>query len=310
MNSATSALHAACLALDLKPGDWLWTVPNTFVASANCGRLCGASVDFVDIEANSYCMDPVELEKKLGQAAKNGRVPKILVPVHYAGQSSNMKAIGELANYYGIKIIEDASHAIGADYLNHPVGSCQYSDFTVFSFHPVKIITTAEGGVAATNDSSLAAKLRRIRTNGITKVPAEMLNSTGAPWVYEQLEIGLNYRMTDIQAALGNSQICRLDAFISRRRQLALQYDESLNGLSVTRPWQSPQGTSAYHLYPILINTQQAEEDRKTIFGNLRNAGIGVNVHYIPVHTQPYYRQLGFSSWRLSGCGVVLRSRD
>ena len=294
MNSATSVLHAACLALNLGPGDWLWTVPNTFVASANCGRLCGASVDFVDIDRRTYCMDPDALERKLKTAEKENRTPKILVPVHYAGQSANMQEISSLAARYGIKVIEDASHAVGAAYLDVPVGSCQYSDIAVFSFHPVKIITTAEGGIATTNDASLAAKMRRIRTNGITRAREEMLNPDCEPWVYEQLEIGLNYRMTDVQAALGVSQMSRLDAFISRRRELAQQYDEMLSDLPVIRPWQSPQGLSAYHLYPILIDTERAAQDRLFVFTELRNSGIGVNVHYIPVHTQPYYQSFGF----------------
>lgn len=294
MNSATSVLHAACLALELGPGDWLWTVPNTFVASANCGRLCGASIDFVDIDPRTYCMDPNALERKLQTAEKENRIPKILVPVHYAGQSSNMEEISTLAAQYGIKVIEDASHAVGATYLHSPVGSCQYGDIAVFSFHPVKIITTAEGGIATTNDASLAAKMRRIRTNGITRVPEEMLNADCEPWMYEQLEIGLNYRMTDMQAALGVSQMSRLDAFISRRRELAQRYDEMLSDMPVIRPWQSPHGMSAYHLYPILIDTERSVQDRLSVFSELRNAGIGVNVHYIPVHTQPYYRSFGF----------------
>ncbi len=292
MNSATSVLHAACLALELAPGDWLWTVPNTFVASANCGRLCGASIDFVDIDRDSYCMDPNSLEHKLKHADKNNRLPKILVPVHYAGQSSDMEAIAFLAQKYDIKIIEDASHAVGAEYLGAPVGNCQFSDVAVFSFHPVKIITTAEGGIATTNDADLGAKMRRIRTNGITRVPEEMLNPNCEPWVYEQLEIGLNYRMTDMQAALGVSQMARLEKFIVRRRVLASQYDEMLTDLPVLRPWQNPQGTSAFHLYPILL---EEAGDRLTVFNHLRSSGIGVNVHYIPVHTQPYYRKFGFS---------------
>ena len=294
MNSATSALHAACLALDLGPGDLLWTVPNTFVASANCGLLCGADVDFVDIDANSYCIDPTALSEKLENAEMLGRLPKVLVPVHFAGQSANMEAVRLLTKHYGIKIIEDASHAIGGSYLDKKIGCCEFSEVTVFSFHPVKIITTAEGGVATTNDPQLAERMRRIRTHGITRDSNSIEGEHCEPWTYQQLEIGLNYRMTDLQAALGVSQSAKLDTFVSRRRQLAQQYDDALADLPLICPWQDTNGVSSRHLYPVLINTNRTKFDRKFVFDYLRESDIGVNVHYIPVHTQPFYRRRGF----------------
>ena len=294
VNSATSALHIACQALDLGPGDWLWTSPNTFVASANCGRYCGASIDFVDIDARSYNMSIDALAAKLETAEREGRLPKVVVPVHFAGQPCDMPAIDRLAQQYGFRVIEDASHAIGASCKGEPVGRCDHSDITVFSFHPVKIITTGEGGMAMTNDEPLAERLQRLRTHGITRDPAQMMNEADGPWYYEQVELGENYRMTDIAAAMGASQLERIDAYITRRHEIAEQYDAALADLPVTTPWRAPADRSALHLYPILIN-DEAGKSRREVFEALRANGIGVNVHYIPVHTQPDYRRMGFN---------------
>lgn len=289
VNSATSALHIACLALDLGPGDLLWTVPNTFVASANCALYCGAEVDFVDIDPASYCMCPQALEAKLTAAAAAGRLPKVLVPVHFAGQSADMVAIGALARRFGVKVIEDASHAIGAHYQGRPVGNCAQSDICVFSFHPVKIITTAEGGLATTNDEGLARRMQLCRSHGITREAGQMQGESPGPWYYEQIALGYNYRMTEMQAALGLSQMQRLQDFVARRAALAARYDAMLADLPLQRPAQDPQGASAWHLFPVQV------EGRDRVFAALRAAGIGVNVHYIPVHTQPYYRARGFA---------------
>ncbi len=289
VNSATSALHIACLALGLGRGDRLWTVPNTFVASANVGLYCGATVDFVDITPDTYLMCPEALAEKLAAAETSGTLPKVIIPVHFAGQSCDMAAIGALAKRYGVHVIEDASHAIGATYQGAPVGNCAHSDICVFSFHPVKIITTAEGGLATTQDAALAQRMDLFRSHGVTRAPDLMVDAEDqGGWYYEQVALGYNYRMTEMQAALGVSQTRRLDAFVARRNALAARYDALLCDLPITLPAQSRESYSAYHLYPIQV------EDRAEVFAHLRNNGIGVNVHYIPVHTQPYYRDLGF----------------
>lgn len=295
VNSATSALHLACLALGLGPGDWLWTSPNTFVASANCALYCGARVDFVDIDPRTYNLSVAALRDKLEQAERAGRLPKIVVPVHFAGQSCAMREIGALATRYGFRVIEDASHAIGGRYQGEPVGNGRYSDITVFSFHPVKIITTGEGGMALTNNPELAETLRRLRTHGITRDPATMTHTPDGPWYYQQIELGFNYRLTDIQAALGYSQLQRLEEFVARRHALADRYDALLADLPVITPWRDPEAWSAFHLYVIRLDEQRAGQSRRAVFEALRQRGIGVNVHYIPVHTQPYYRAMGFA---------------
>ena len=295
VNSATSALHIACLALDLGPDDWLWTSPNTFVASANCALYCGAQVDFVDINPLTYNLCTIELERKLHAAEKLGKLPKIVVPVHFAGQSCDMVAIHALSLKYGFKIIEDASHAIGASYRQAPVGSCNFSDITVFSFHPVKIITSAEGGMAVTNDARLATRMKKLRSHGITADPFELEPRPETEiWNYQQKELGLNYRMTELQAALGLSQMDRLDAFVARRRLLAQRYDDKLQGLGLVTPQQSTEGLSAYHLYPVCVDTYATGVKQKDLYKHLIAQGIVVNVHYIPVYLQPFYQRLGF----------------
>ena len=295
VNSATSALHLACLALDLGHDDLLWTSPNTFVASANCALYCGASVDFVDIDPRTYNMSYTALQHKLAEAERNGKLPKIVIPVHFAGQSCDMEQIATLAQKYGFKIIEDASHAIGGNYRNNPIGSCHYSDITVFSFHPVKIITTGEGGMAVTNDKMLAEKMQMLRSHGITRDPTKMTQQPAGAWYYEQIALGLNYRITDIQAALGVSQLTRLTQFIARRHEQALIYKQALTKLPLILPFQEPDRKSAFHLYVIQIDPHNAPITRNHLFSKLKEAGIDVNVHYIPVHTQPYYRQLNFA---------------
>lgn len=296
VNSATSALHLACLALDLGPGDWLWTSPITFVASANCGLYCGARVDFVDIDPRTCNLCPQALEAKLLQAEKEGRLPKIIVPVHLCGQPCDMQAIHALSQRFGFRIIEDASHAIGARYRSEAVGNCRYSDITVFSFHPVKIITTAEGGMALTNDAKLADKMALLRSHGITREPAQMTHAPDGPWYYQQVELGFNYRMTELQAALGLSQLTRLDDYVARRHALARHYDAQLADLPLITPWQHPDGHSAMHLYVIRLRLDQVRQSHRQVFEALRAQGIGVNLHYIPVHTQPYYQRMGFAS--------------
>ena len=290
VNSATSALHIACLALSLGKGDYFWTSPNSFVASANCGLYCGAKVDFVDIDEKTYNMSVVELEKKLIQAKKDNKLPKIVIPVHFAGQSCDMKKIYSLGKEYGFSIIEDASHAIGGKYLDKPVGGCQYSDITVFSFHPVKIITTAEGGLATTNSRELSEKMQMLRSHGITRNSSLMNKESEGEWYYQQIDLGFNYRMTELQAALGISQIQRLDDFVIRRNALGERYDKLLDGMALVKPSQFEDSSSAMHLYPIKV------DNRGEIFKKLREGGVGVSVHYIPIHMQPYYKSLGFKS--------------
>jgi len=294
VNSATSALHVACLALGLGKGDWLWTSPNTFVASANCGLYCGAKIDFVDIDPRTYNLSAEKLEQKLIQAKKNDNLPKIVIPVHFAGQSCDMRKIHSLSQEYGFKIIEDASHAIGGKYLDQPIGGCQYSDIAVFSFHPVKIITTAEGGLATTNDKELSERMRLFRSHGVTRDPELMTKESSGSWYYQQVELGFNYRVTELQAALGVSQIERLDEFVTLRHKHQKRYNELLKNLPVITPYQDMDSYSALHLYPIQIQTDKVKSTRKEIFKALRKNDIGVNVHYIPVHTQPYYENKGF----------------
>lgn len=294
VNSATSALHIACLALGLGSADWLWTSPITFVASANCGLYCGARVDFVDIDPFTYNLCPVALERKLVAAKQMGRLPKVVVAVHLCGQPSNMQAIQRLAKEYRFNIIEDASHAIGGRYQGEPIGNCRYSDITVFSFHPVKIVTTAEGGMALTNSADLANKMALFRSHGITRDPAQMTHDADGPWYYQQIELGYNYRMTELQAALGVSQMERLVQYVARRHQLAHRYDELLASLPVTTPWQHSDSYSGLHLYPIRLQLNKIEKSHLQVFDSLREQGIGVNLHYIPVHTQPYFQRMGF----------------
>jgi len=297
VNSATSALHIACLALDLGPGDWLWTSPNTFVASANCALYSGAKVDFVDIDPRTYNLCANALETKLQQAEREGRSPKIVIPVHFAGQPCDMPAIHALSEKYGFKIIEDASHAIGASYNDIKVGSCAHSDITIFSFHPVKIITTGEGGMATTNDSNLAERLTRLRTHGITSKPELMQpRPENEVWNYQQIELGFNYRMTDIQAALGVSQMSRLDGFNDRRRAIAAEYDKAFSDLPIITPWQMPRVSSSYHLYPIRIRERDSGKTQRQVYDALWKNGVAANLHYIPVHRQPYYEAMGFRS--------------
>jgi len=293
VNSATSALHIACLALGLGPGDWLWTSPITFVASANCGLYCGAKVDFVDIDPRTFNLCPIELEKKLEIAKQQGKLPKIVVPVHMCGQPCDMAAIHALSLKYGFKIIEDASHAIGAKYKGEAVGNCRYSDITVFSFHPVKIITTAEGGMAVTNNPVLANQMGLLRSHGITRDPKQMTHAADGPWYYQQIALGFNYRMTELQAALGLSQMTQLDTVVARRHQLVNQYTGLLGGLPLNTQWQHSDTHSSFHLYVIQLQAHM-QHLHKEVFESLRAQNIGVNLHYIPVHTQPYYAQMGF----------------
>ncbi|MFZ4968016.1 UDP-4-amino-4,6-dideoxy-N-acetyl-beta-L-altrosamine transaminase [Pseudomonas sp. Mn2068] len=292
--NATAALHIACLAAGLGPGDRLWTSPNTFVASANCGRYCGAEVDFVDIDPSTLNLDARLLAHKLEAAAVAGRLPKVVVAVAFAGQSCDMRAIAGLAEQYGFILIEDASHAVGASYLGRPVGCGAHAAMTIFSFHPVKIITSAEGGMVLTNSAELAERLRRLRSHGITGDPAQMKVPEHGLWYYQQLELGFNYRMTDLHAALGLSQTARLDSFVARRRELAARYNRLLADLPLILPAAQAGAESAWHLYVVRLQLDRVKVTQRDVFETLRAAGIGVNLHYIPVHLQPYYREQGF----------------
>ena len=295
VNSATSALHIACLALELGPGDILWTSPISFVASANVALYCGATVDFVDINYATNNMCPKNLRAKLEVAKTNGSLPKIVVPVHMTGLSCDMKVIHELSQEYGFRIIEDASHAIGGKYKGRAVGSCSFSDSTVFSFHPVKIITTAEGGVATTNDPNLGGKMALLRSHGITRDPSLMSGGTEGDWYYQQIDLGFNYRMTEMQAALGCSQMVRLDEFVVKRNRLAAVYRKKLKGLPLSLPMERIDYYSSYHLFVIKLSPE-ADTDRKSLFDDLKAEGVGVNVHYIPIYAHPYYQGLGFKA--------------
>jgi UDP-4-amino-4,6-dideoxy-N-acetyl-beta-L-altrosamine transaminase len=293
VNSATSALHLACLALDVGPGDLVWTSPITFVASANCALYCGANVDFVDIDPITFNISVAALAAKLEGAKMSGTLPKVVIPVHLCGQSADMAAIHALAQRYGFRVIEDASHAIGGRYRNGPVGDCRYSDIAVFSFHPVKIITTAEGGMAVTNDAGLAKKMALLRSHGVSREATDMTQPPEGGWFYQQVALGFNYRMTDMQAALGSSQIAHLEAWVARRHLLAARYEAGLAALPLILPHRHADAYSAWHLYVIQLK-DSAPISRAELFAGMRKDEIGVNVHYIPVHVQPYYRQFGF----------------
>jgi len=294
VNSATSALHIACLALGVSKGDWVWTSAVTFVASANCALYCGADIDFVDIDPTTYNLSISALEKKLKQAALKGNLPKVIIPVHLTGQSCDMHKIHQLSLQYGFKIIEDASHAIGATYQDMPVGNCKFSDITVFSFHPVKIVTTAEGGIATTNSSELAQKMQLLRSHGITRDETLMTEESHGDWYYQQLCLGFNYRMSELHAALGISQLKRLHEFVENRTIRADLYTKKLAKLPITLPYQSESTQSSWHLYIIRLQLDKINKTHESVFNALRDAGILVNLHYIPVHLQPYYQKLGF----------------
>ena len=294
VSNATAALHIACLSLGLGVGDWLWTSPITFVASANCGLYCGANIDFVDIDPHTFNMCPVLLEKKLISAKLQGKLPKVVIPVHMCGQPCDMAAIHALSLKYGFRIIEDASHAIGAKYKGEPVGNGRYSDITVFSFHPVKIITTAEGGMALTNNAKLAKRMSMLRSHGISSDPADMVpRPTEETWNYQQIDLGFNYRMTELQAALGLSQLKQLDQFVQTRHAIASYYNQTLANTEIKTPWQHPDSYSSYHLYPLQV-TKSSGITQKSLYQSLTKVGVKVNLHYIPVYRQPYYAQMGF----------------
>jgi len=295
VNSATSALHIACLALGIGPGDYVWTSPNTFVATANCALYCGANVDFIDIDPLTYNLSTACLEEKLIKAEKQGQLPKIVIPVHFAGQSCDMVKIHELSIQYGFKIIEDASHAVGGKYYGEPIGNCRYSDITVFSFHPVKIITAGEGGVALTNVPSLALKMKLLRSHNITSNATEMNDRPSEEiWNYQQIGLGFNYRMSDIHAALGLSQIERIDEFVTKRHAIAQRYNELLTELPITKPKQIAESFSSFHLYVIRLKLPEINNSQRQVFAAFNEEGVHVNLHYIPVYLQPYYQNMGF----------------
>lgn len=294
VNSATSGLHIACLALGAGPGKYVWTTPNSFVASANCALYCGAEIDFVDTDPRTFNMSPSRLEEKLVKAKAEGKLPKIVIPVHLTGQPCEMEAIHKLGQTYGFSIIEDASHCIGGRYKNKPIGACKFSDISVFSFHPVKIITTAEGGACTTNSEELAQKMQLLRSHGITRDDSQMTYESHGPWYYQQIALGLNYRMTEMQAALGVSQMTRLHDFVARRHELAARYDKHLKNLPLDTPYQHADSYSGYHLYVIQPHFDKISKTHLDVFKELRAAGLGINLHYIPIHTQPYYQNLGF----------------
>jgi UDP-4-amino-4,6-dideoxy-N-acetyl-beta-L-altrosamine transaminase len=293
VNSATSALHIACLALGLKPGGILWTSPNSFVASANVGRLCGATVSFIDIDKETFNISTEALARKLEAAKAANALPDIVMPVHFGGESCDMERIAALAQEYNFKVIEDASHAIGGNYKGHPIGSCKYSDITVFSFHPVKIVTTAEGGAALTNDPSLNARMQLYRSHGVTRDCNLMEWGSDGPWYYQQIDLGLNYRMTELQAALGVVQMSRLDRFNKRRHEIADVYDNAFSSLELSPQKRQQYSHSGLHLYVVRLDDHFTKENRKTLFAHMRASEIGVNILYIPIHTQPYYKALG-----------------
>jgi UDP-4-amino-4,6-dideoxy-N-acetyl-beta-L-altrosamine transaminase len=294
VNSATSALHIACLALGLQPGEWLWTTPITFLASANCALYCGARVDFVDIDPRTWNLCPRALEAKLVAAERAGKLPRIVVPVHLGGEPCDMEAIHRLSRQYGFKVLEDASHAVGGNYRGEPIGNCRYSDVCVLSFHPVKIITSAEGGMALTNDPALAERMALLRSHGMTREPALMTHAPDGPWYYQQVALGFNYRMTELQAALGVSQLQRLDSYVDRRHELADRYDRLLAELPLTLPLRAAGSRSGLHLYVVRLQLDAIRASHVEVFELLRSQGIGVNVHYIPVHLQPWYQAMGF----------------
>ena len=294
VNSATSALHISCLALGVGSGDYVWTSPITFVASANCALYCGAKVDFIDIDPHTYNLSVKRLAEKLELAEKEGRLPKVVIPVHLCGQPCDMTGIAELSKRYGFKIIEDASHSIGGRYKEEPIGNCRYSDITVFSFHPVKIITTGEGGMALTNNKGISRQMQLLRNHGITRDQSEMINKSKGPWYYQQISLGFNYRITDLQAALGLSQMQRLDKFIIKRHKIANRYDQLLSNLPMTIPWRHPDCYSSMHLYVIRLNLNKIRTTHHKVLESMRSAGIGVTLHYIPIYHQPYYKRMGF----------------